>query len=328
MQTRKLSDLEVGPIGLGTMGMSAFYTGAGTDDDESVRTIHRAIDLGVTLFDTAEAYGPYTNEELLRRALADRRDDVVIATKFGLITHEAGETTPATGRGISSAPESVREALEGSLRRLGTDHIDLYYQHRVDPSVPIEDVVGQLAEFVQEGKIRHIGLSEASAATIRRANAVHQITALQSEYSLWTRDPEGDVLDTLRELGIGLVPYSPLGRGFLTGAITKPSDLGDDDFRSANPRFQEEAFAANMAIVDVVKGIADEVGGSPAQVALAWLLAQGDDVVPIPGTKRVTRLEENVAAAELTLTAEQVERLSALPAPTGDRYPDMSSIDR
>ncbi|MBO9046148.1 aldo/keto reductase [Curtobacterium flaccumfaciens pv. flaccumfaciens] len=328
MQTRKLADLEVGPIGLGTMGMSAFYTGAGTDDDESIRTIHRAIDLGVTLFDTAEAYGPYTNEELLRRALEGRRDDVLIATKFGLYRHEAGEETPTQQRGLSSQPESVREALEGSLRRLGTDHIDLYYQHRVDPAVPIEDVIGQLAGFVQEGKIRHIGLSEAGADTIRKAHAVHPITALQSEYSLWTRDPEGDVLDTLRELGIGLVPYSPLGRGFLTGAITKPSDLDSDDFRLANPRFQQEAFEQNMRIVDAVKDIATEAGATPAQVSLAWLLAQGDDIVPIPGTKRVSRLEENVGAADLTLTEDQLSRLSALPVPTGDRYPDMSTIGR
>jgi len=328
MQTRRLADLEVGAIGLGTMGMSAFYTGAGTDDDESVRTIHRAIDQGVTLFDTAEAYGPYTNEELLARALGDRRDDVVIATKFGLLRHEEGEPTPSTERRITSAPGSVRTALEGSLRRLGTDHIDLYYQHRVDPEVPVEDVIGQLADFVQEGKIRHIGLSEASAATIRRAHAVHPVTALQSEYSLWTRDPEGDVLDTLRELGIGLVPYSPLGRGFLTGAITKPSDLDPSDFRAANPRFQEEAFAVNMRLVDEVRAVADEAGGTPAQVALAWLLAQGDDVVPIPGTKRVSRLDENLGAAELALTAEQVARLSALPAASGDRYPDMSPIGR
>ncbi|PZE73414.1 MULTISPECIES: aldo/keto reductase [unclassified Curtobacterium] len=328
METRTLGDLQVGAIGLGTMGMSAFYTGAGTDDAESVRTIHRAIDLGVSFFDTAEAYGPYTNEELLARALGDRRDDVVIATKFGLIRHVEGETTPSTERHITSDPRSVRIALEGSLRRLGTDHVDLYYQHRVDPEVPIEDVIGQLAGFVQEGKIRHIGMSEASAATIRRAHAVHPITALQSEYSLWTRDPEGEVLDTLRELGIGLVPYSPLGRGFLTGAITKPSDLESSDFRLANPRFQEEAFAANMRIVDEVRTVADEVGGTPAQVALAWLLAQGEDLVPIPGTKRVSRLEENLGAADLTLSDEQVARLSALPAPTGDRYPDMAPIGR
>ncbi|MFJ3379257.1 aldo/keto reductase [Curtobacterium sp. NPDC090217] len=328
MQTRKLGELEVGAIGLGTMGMSAFYSGAGTDDDESIRTIHRALDLGVTLIDTAEMYGPYINEELVARAIADRRDDVVLATKFGIITHTPGEITPSTERAISSDPESVRIALEGSLQRLGTDHIDLWYQHRVDPNVPIEDVVGQLAGFVQEGKIRHIGLSEAGAETIRKAHAVHPITALQSEYSLWTRDPEDGVLDTLRELGIGLVPYSPLGRGFLTGAITKPSDLDADDFRRVNPRFQEEAFATNMRIVDEVKTVATEAGATPAQVALAWLLAQGDDIVPIPGTKRVSRLEENVGAADLTLTADQVARLSALPAPTGDRYPDMSGIGR
>ncbi|MEN0103724.1 MAG: aldo/keto reductase [Curtobacterium sp.] len=328
MQTRKLGELEVGAIGLGTMGMSAFYSGAGTDDDESIRTIHRALDLGVTLIDTAEMYGPYINEELVARAIADRRDDVVLATKFGIITHTPGEITPSTERAISSDPESVRIALEGSLQRLGTDHIDLWYQHRVDPNVPIEDVVGQLAGFVQEGKIRHIGLSEAGAETIRKAHAVHPITALQSEYSLWTRDPEDGVLDTLRELGIGLVPYSPLGRGFLTGAITKPSDLDADDFRRVNPRFQEEAFASNMRIVDEVQAVATEAGATPAQVALAWLLAQGDDIVPIPGTKRVSRLEENVGAADLTLTADQVARLSALPAPTGDRYPDMSGIGR
>jgi len=328
METRKLRDLEVGALGLGTMGMSAFYTGAGTDDDESIRTIQRALDLGVTLLDTAEAYGPYTNEELVARAVRGRRDEVVIATKFGLIRHEEGEETPSTERHITSAAGSVRTALEGSLRRLDTDHIDLYYQHRVDPEVPIEDVIGQLAEFVTEGKIRHIGLSEAGADTIRRANAVHPITALQSEYSLWTRDPEGDVLTTLRELGIGLVPYSPLGRGFLTGAITKPSDLDSDDFRLANPRFQQEAFETNMRLVDEVREIAREVEATPAQVALAWLLAQGDDVVPIPGTKAVTRLEENLGASSLALSPEQLARLSSLPAASGDRYPDMSPIGR
>jgi aryl-alcohol dehydrogenase-like predicted oxidoreductase len=328
MQNRKLGDLEVGAIGLGTMGMSAFYSGAGKDDEESVRTIQRAIDLGVTLFDTAEAYGPYTNEVLLSRALQGHRDDVYIATKFGLLRHTPGETEPSTERHISSDLGSIRTALEGSLRRLGTDHIDLYYQHRVDPEVPIEDVIGLLSSFVDEGKIRHIGLSEASAATIRRAHAVHPITALQSEYSLWTRDPEGEVLSTLRELGIGLVPYSPLGRGFLTGAITKPSDLDEDDFRHANPRFQEEAFQTNMRLVDEVRSVADEADATPAQVALAWLLAQGDDIVPIPGTKRVTRLEENVGAADVTLTAAQIERLSSLPAASGDRYPDMTPIGR
>jgi aryl-alcohol dehydrogenase-like predicted oxidoreductase len=328
MQSRTLGDLEVGALGLGTMGMSAFYTGAGSDDEESIRTIHRALELGTTLIDTAEAYGPYTNEELVAKAIEGRRDDVVLATKFGIITHVPGEETPSTERGISSDLGSVRVALEGSLRRLRTDHIDLYYQHRVDPDVPIEDVIGLLASFVEEGKIRHIGLSEASAATIRRAHAVHPITALQSEYSLWTRDPEGEVLDTLRELGIGLVAYSPLGRGFLTGAITKPSDLDSDDFRLANPRFQEEAFATNMRLVDEVRSVAEEVGGTPAQVALAWLLAQGDDIVPIPGTKRVSRLEENEAAADLTLSADQLARLSALPAASGDRYPDMTPIGR
>ncbi|GAA3332135.1 aldo/keto reductase [Curtobacterium sp. C1] len=328
MQTHTLADLEVGAVGLGTMGMSAFYTGAGTDDDESIRTIHRAIDLGVTLIDTAEMYGPYTNEVLVGKALQGRRDDVVLATKFGLVEHVPGETQPSTDRKLTSAPESVREALEGSLRRLGTDHIDLWYQHRVDPKVPIEDVVGQLAGFVQEGKIRHYGLSEAGSETIRKAHAVHPVTAVQSEYSLWTRDPEDDVLGTLRELGIGLVAYSPLGRGFLTGAITKPSDLDADDFRRDNPRFQQEAFEQNVRIVDEVKAVASEVGGTPAQVALAWLLAQGTDVVPIPGTKRVSRLEENVGAADLTLSESQLQRLSSLPVPTGDRYPDMSSIGR
>jgi aryl-alcohol dehydrogenase-like predicted oxidoreductase len=332
METRTLGTgtaaLDVGALGLGTMGMSAFYTGAGTDDDESIRTIHRALDQGVTLLDTAEAYGPYTNEELLARALKDRRDEVVLATKFGLIHHVDGEATPSTERRISSELASVRTALEGSLRRLQTDHIDLYYQHRVDPSVPIEEVVGLLAQFVEEGKIRHIGLSEASSATIRRAHAVHPITALQSEYSLWTRDPEEGVLATLRELGIGLVAYSPLGRGFLTGAITKPSDLDSDDFRLANPRFQEEVFETNMRLVDEVKAVAGELDATPAQVALAWLLAQGADIVPIPGTKRVSRLDENVGGAGIHLTDDQRDRLSNLPSPSGDRYPDMSTIGR
>lgn len=316
------SGLIVGRVGLGLMGMSAFYSGHG-DDESAIRTIHRAIDLGVTLLDTAETYGPHTNERLLGRAIRDRRDEVVIATKFGI----SGPSQSST-RVFDGSPENVRRSAEGSLQRLGTDHIDLYYQHRIDPEVPIEDTVGALAELIAEGKIRHYGLSEAGPATIRRAHAVHPVTAVQSEYSLWTRDPETEVLATLRELGIGLVPYSPLGRGFLTGTLRNPETLAADDFRRTNPRFVGEHLVANLRIVDEVEEIAREVQATPAQIALAWLLAQGDDIAPIPGTTKIARLEENVAADALVLSTEQIERLSALQPASGDRYSDMSSIGR
>jgi Predicted oxidoreductases (related to aryl-alcohol dehydrogenases) len=323
MKKAALGTLEVGRIGLGCMGMSAFYAGAGSDDAESIRTIHRAIDLGVTLFDTAEMYGPYRNEELLGRAVAGRRDQVVIATKFGTILHRGDGT-----RGLDGSPENVRLSVDGSLSRLGTDHIDLYYQHRMDPAVPIEDTVGALAELIDTGKILGYGLSEAAPGTIRRAHAVHPVTAVQTEYSLWTRDPEVEVLPTVRELGIGFVPYSPLGRGFLTGAIRSVDQLDDADFRASNPRFTRENLAANLRIVDRVERVAAEVGATAAQVALAWLLAQGDDIAPIPGTKRVERLEENVAADAVVLSAEQLASLDAIEAPIGDRYADMSGINR
>ena len=316
-------DLDVSRLGLGCMGMSAYYEGYG-DDTESVRTIHRALELGITLLDTAEVYGPFRNEELVGRAIAGRRDDYVIATKFGQLTHRDGEAT----RKLDSSPENIRTAVEGSLRRLGTDRIDLLYQHRVDPTVPIEETVGELARLVAEGKVLHIGLSEASAETIRRAHAIHPITALQSEYSLWTRDPEAEVLPLLRELGIGLVAYSPLGRGFLTGQFTAASDLPSDDFRSSIPRFSADNFAQNLRIVDEARAVADDARATPAQVAIAWLYAQGSDIVPIPGTTKVSRLEENTVAESLVLTDEQVARLDAIRPPVGDRYADMTSIDR
>jgi aryl-alcohol dehydrogenase-like predicted oxidoreductase len=315
MKHAHLRDLDVARIGLGAMGMSFAFTGAGSDDAESIRTIHRAIDLGVTLIDTAEIYGPYINEELVGRALKGRRDDVVLATKFGMISH-AG----AGPGNLDSSPANIRTAVEGSLTRLGTDRIDLYYQHRVDPNTAIEDTVGALAELVAEGKIRHIGLSEAGTSTIRRANAVHPIAALQSEYSLWTRDPEPEVLPLLRELGIGFVPYSPLGKGFLTGKIRSTDQFDKNDFRASNPRFTGENFQRNLAIADEVAAIAAEVGATPAQVAIAWLLTKGDDIAPIPGTKRVSRLEENVGADAVELTTEQVAKLDNLTPASGEHH--------
>ncbi|MDN4595945.1 aldo/keto reductase [Leifsonia virtsii] len=316
--------LEVSQLGLGCMGMSAFYTGAGSDEAGSIRTIHRAMDLGVTFFDTAEIYGPYANEELLAKAFADgRRDRVVIATKFGTILHRGnGE------RGLDGSAENVRLSVEGSLKRLQTDHIDLYYQHRMDPGTPVEETVGALKELIEEGKIRHYGLSEAAPETIRRANAVHPVTAIQTEYSLWTRDPEAEVLPTVRELGIGFVPYSPLGRGFLTGTIRSLDQLSEDDFRRFNPRFEGDNLETNIRIVEQVDEVAREAGAAPGQVALAWLLSKGDDIAPIPGTTKVANLEQNVAATELVLTEDQLARLDAIAAPVGDRYPDMSGVNR
>ncbi|MCW2930995.1 MAG: Aldo-keto reductase [Actinomycetia bacterium] len=322
MKHVSLGGLDVSRLGLGTMGMSAFYTGANADDAESIRTIQRALDLGITLIDTAEAYGPYLNEELVGQAIAGRRDQVVLATKFGLISRRDGEQ-----RGLDSRPENVRIAAEGSLRRLGTDHIDLYYQHRVDPGTPIEDTVGAMAELIEEGKVRHIGLSEAAPETIRRAHAVHPVTALQTEYSLWTRDPEAEILPLVRELGIGFVAYSPLGRGFLTGQIRSTDQLDASDFRASNPRFAQQNLQQNLRIVAEVEAVAAEVGATPAQVALAWLLAQGDDIVPIPGTRRVSRLEENADAADLVLSPDHLARLAAIRPPAGDRYADMSPLN-
>ncbi|SKC58265.1 aldo/keto reductase [Plantibacter cousiniae (nom. nud.)] len=314
---------DIARIGLGCMGMSAFYTGAALDDAASTATIHRALDLGVTFFDTAEMYGPYLNEELLGAALGSRRDEVTLATKFGTIRNSSDGQFGADG-----SAANVRLSIEGSLRRLGTDVVDLYYLHRVDPGVPIEETVGALSELVTEGKIRYIGLSEAAPETIRRAHAVHPITALQTEYSLWSRDPEAEILPTVRELGIGFVPYSPLGRGFLTGTIRSLDVLDETDFRRANPRFTGDNLAANIAIVEEVDRIAASLDATPAQVALAWLLAQGDDIAPIPGTKRIPYLEENLGADELSLSADALARLDALRLPAGDRYPDMSTVNR
>ena len=304
---------EVSRLGLGCMGMSFAYGAA--DENESIATLHRALDLGVTFVDTAEIYGPYTNEQLVGRALKDRRDEVVLATKFGWISYSGREPGQ-----LDSSPKSIRTAIDGSLQRLQTDRIDLCYQHRVDPATPIEDTVGAMAELVAEGKIHHIGLSEAGPETIRRAHAVHPVTALQSEYSLFTRDPEARVLPVLRELGIGFVPYSPLGRGFLTGAIRSREQLDDTDFRKTNPRFEGENFEHNLRLVERVEQVAREVGATPAQVALAWLLAQGDDIAPIPGTKRVARVEENAAADGVELSAEQLEALNQLPAAAGEHH--------
>ena len=309
--------LEVSAIGLGCMGMSAFY--GPSDEQASIATIHRALDLGMTLFDTADMYGWGANEELLGRALQGRRDRAVIATKFAALIREDGSF------GVSGRPEYVRSACDASLRRLGVETIDLYYQHRVDPDTPIEDTVGAMAELVRAGKVRHLGLSEAAPQTIRRAAAVHPITALQTEYSLWTRDPEDEILPLCRELGIGFVPYSPLGRGFLTGQIKSVEDLAVDDWRRGNPRFMGENFKRNFVLVDRVKAIAARKGCTPAQLALAWLLGRGDDIVPIPGTRSVARLEENIAAGDITLTADEIAQLDhVLPATgvAGQRYPE------
>jgi aryl-alcohol dehydrogenase-like predicted oxidoreductase len=322
MQHRRLgaAGLEVSSLGLGCMGMSDFY--AGRDDAESIRTIHRALDLGIDFLDTADMYGPFTNERLVGRAIRDRRDQVVLATKFGNVRSEDGKFL-----GVEGSPDYVRRACDASLERLGVDHIDLYYQHRVDTKVPIEETVGAMAELVRAGKVRHLGMSEAAPATLRRAVAVHPIAALQTEYSLWSRDVEDAILPTCRELGVGFVAYSPLGRGFLTGRFRTFDDLPADDYRRNQPRFQGENFRKNLDVVAEVEKIAREKRCTPSQLALAWLLAQGDDVVPIPGTKRVKYLEENVAAVDVELTADDLRRIDRV-APkgvaAGERYPESS----
>lgn len=322
MQQRKLGSqgLVVSMVGLGCMGMSEFY--GQTDDRESIATIHRALELGVNFLDTSDMYGPFTNEELLGRAIRGRRDHVVIATKFGI-----QRSSDPMQRNINGRPEYVRAACEGSLKRLGIETIDLYYQHRVDVSTPIEETVGAMAELVKEGKVRYLGLSEAAPATIRRAHATHPISALQTEYSLWTRDPEEEILPTVRELGIGFVAYSPLGRGFLTGQIKRFEDLASDDFRRYSPRFQGENFQKNLELVKHVEAMAQAKGVTPGQLALAWVLAQGSDIVPIPGTKRRSYLEENVAAAAIELTPQELAALNAVLSPgaaSGARYPETS----
>jgi aryl-alcohol dehydrogenase-like predicted oxidoreductase len=318
MKTRKLGQgLEVSEIGLGCMGMSAFYGSA--DQDEGVATIQRTLELGIDFLDTAEMYGPFENEKLVGRAVAGNRDAYVIATKFGVrpVRGEDGEWT----RKLDGSPENVRRSVEGSLERLGTDRIDLYYQHRMDPNVPIEETVGAMGELVKEGKLLHIGLSEAAPETIRRAHATHPITAVQTEYSLWTRELEDEILPTLRELGIGLVAYSPLGRGFLSGRFKSPDELDEDDFRRNGPRFTGENLDANLELAKKVEELADEKGITPAQLALAWVLAQGDDIVPIPGTKRREYLEQNAAAADVELTDDDLARIKdELPEAAGDRY--------
>jgi aryl-alcohol dehydrogenase-like predicted oxidoreductase len=326
VKTRRVGTqgLETSAIGLGCMGMSEFYGTA--DEGEAIRTIHRALELGVTLLDTADAYGPFTNEQLVGRAIRDRRDEVVLATKFGNVRDESGRRL-----GIRGDREYVHQACEGSLGRLGTDHVDLFYQHRVDPDTPIEETVGAMAELVEQGKVRFVGLSEAAPATIRRAHETHPVSALQTEYSLWSRDSEDEILPTVRELGIGFVAYSPIGRGFLSGRFRSPDDLPEGDFRRDNPRFQGDNFRRNLDLVERVQELAAEKDVTPGQLALAWVLAQGDDIVPIPGTTRVEHLEENIAALEIELTQDDVAELEAVfpkGATAGDRYGDMSTVNR
>ena len=329
MQTRTLGRKgpTVSALGLGCMGMSEFY--GARDDDASIATIHRALDLGVNFLDTSDIYGPHTNELLVGRAIADRRDEVVLATKFGVVR----DPDNPMARGVNGTPEYVKQAADASLKRLGVDHIDLYYQHRVDSATPIEETVGALAELVQEGKIRYIGLSEAGPDTLRRANAVHQITALQTEYSLWSREPEDEILPTCRELGIGFVAYSPLGRGFLTGAIQSIDDLDEDDYRRISPRFQGENFQRNLDLVTKIAELAAARAVTPAQLALAWVLAQGEDIVPIPGTKRRTYLDQNIDALDVRLSREELARLDEILPPgaaSGPRYHErgMETVNR
>ena len=324
MKQRSLGSLRVSAIGLGCMGMSEFY--GAHDDAQSIDTIHRALDLGVNFLDTADMYGPFTNELLVGRAIRGRRDEVVLATKFGNMRSEEGAFL-----GVNGQPDYVRAACDASLKRLGVDHIDLYYQHRVDADVPIEETVGAMADLVRAGKVRHLGLSEAAPRTIRRAHAVHPIAALQTEYSLWSRDPEEEILPAVRELGIGFVAYSPIGRGFLSGKWRSIDDLAPDDWRRNNPRFRGENFQRNLDVVEKIEEIAREKGVTPAQLAIAWVLAQGDDIVPIPGSKSRKHLEENIAAAEIELTREELARIDAV-APkgvaAGDRYPNMALVNR